>query len=219
MPVRETGTPTTLLYRIGRGDPAAWPPWDRIGDGRFDDPEGDRYRVLYAGERRACFAETLARFRPPPALLLDPERLPTDVAKAFGRVPPRWLATRRIASFRLEDLDPPARWLDVRAPETHQVLRRELASVLVGLAFTDFDISTATSSERRLTQPIGAWAYDRGYQGIVYSSRIDPNLTCIAIFERDPGVRPTAVARRPLGLDDPDLRAVAEMFGLRLPPP
>jgi hypothetical protein len=35
---REIGTPAGYLNRIGKGNPAAWPPWDRAGDGRFDDP-------------------------------------------------------------------------------------------------------------------------------------------------------------------------------------
>lgn len=57
--------PGTRLFRVGRRPtPLAWAPWPFVGEGRFDDPERRRYRVLYAGDRRACFLETLADFRP-----------------------------------------------------------------------------------------------------------------------------------------------------------
>jgi hypothetical protein len=54
-----------MLYRIGRRpDPLAWPPWEYVGSGRFDDAAGE-FRMLYATvQRRAGFVETLARFRP-----------------------------------------------------------------------------------------------------------------------------------------------------------
>lgn len=216
MPTGEVGAPSGFLYRIGTGDPTAWPLWDRVGDGRFDDPTATRYRVLYAGERRACFVETLARFRPPPARLLDRTLLPPEVSSVVGRIPLGWLSERRIARFVLHDAGQVGRWLDLREPATHQVLRRELAGLLVGLEFTDFDISTATSSERALTQPIGRWAYERGYRGIVYASRFDARLTCYAIFEHDPGIRLAQITREPLTFNDPDLRAVAALFGLSL---
>ena len=57
-------TPTEPLYRMGRRqNPLAPAPWDHVGWGRFDHPrpKEQRFRVFYAGERRACFVETLAR--------------------------------------------------------------------------------------------------------------------------------------------------------------
>ena len=206
MPVRELPTPADPLYRIGRApDPLAWPPWEFVGSERFDDPEQRRYRVLYTGERFACFLETLAGFRPD---------LQGIVAKSLT---PSWLATRRIARFSLLDSTGRHRWLDLRAPATHQVLRRELADVLVGLNATDFDVSAATSSARPLTQRIGVWAYDRGYQGIVSCSRFDPGLTCWAIFERAGGVRIVSIDIQPLVRDDPDLIRAADLFELAIP--
>ncbi|MGH2461966.1 MAG: RES family NAD+ phosphorylase [Chloroflexota bacterium] len=65
-----------------------------------------------------------------------------------------------------------------------------------------------------MTQAIARWAFDRGFEGIIYSSRLDSTLTCVAIFE--------GVATEPLGLaepiriDDPNFRAAAETFGLAL---
>jgi hypothetical protein len=198
MPSSPSAAPPDILYRIGKDNPLAFPPWDRVGDGRFDDPARARYRLLYAGERRACFFESLARFRPPPRLLLNRESLPPEIVESIGRIPPRWLRERQIASFLLVDMDPPSTWLDLRRPESHQLLRYELAALLVGLDVQDFDISIATSSERRLTQPIGNWAFEQGYQGIIYCTRFDPRLACYAIVERDNGVRIAELDRQRL---------------------
>jgi hypothetical protein len=59
------GTPRGALHRIARlPDPLAWPPWEVVGGGRFDDPRRE-FRVLYAAaQRRGAFVETLAQFRP-----------------------------------------------------------------------------------------------------------------------------------------------------------
>lgn len=96
MPVRELPGPADPLYRIGREpDPLVWPPWEFVGAERFDDPERRRYRVLYAGERYACFLETLANFRP---------HLGGVVTRNLTK---GWLDRRRVARFFLAD--PPER--------------------------------------------------------------------------------------------------------------
>jgi hypothetical protein len=206
MPPQAVPSPIGHLYRIGRApDPLAWVPWPYVGDGRFDDPHR-RFRVLYAGERRACFLEVLALFRP------------TLAGVTSATLTGQWLATRRIARFSLDDPVGRGRWLDLRSAATLQALRRTFAPQLLRLGIADFDLSAATSGDLDLTQAIAAWAYDEGYHGIAaYVTRFDPAGTGWAIFERADHVPIGDVEVQPIALDDPDLRAVADLFALPLP--
>ncbi|MPZ53766.1 MAG: hypothetical protein GEU79_13720 [Acidimicrobiia bacterium] len=69
---------------------------------RYDDPNG-QYRVLYASsERIGTFLETLARFRPEPAILAEPIASdPTDElypTNAPGVIPAAWLRKRAMGT-------------------------------------------------------------------------------------------------------------------------
>jgi len=102
-----------VLYRIGRlPDPLAWPPWDYVGTGRFDDPAGE-FRVLYATvQRRTGFLETLARFRPSLEVLAALEGVEnTDEPFPMPQVPADWYHARAIGRLRLRTRQ---RWLDLR---------------------------------------------------------------------------------------------------------
>lgn len=214
MAVNETDV---VLYRIGRSpDPLAGPsPGSPKNSGnRFDDPEG-RVWVLYAAEqRRACFAETLARFRPDVALLAQLRDLPEgddgDDTPAYGVVPDDWHLKRLMATFRVVAGQ---RWLDLREMETRELIRRELAETLSSLGRDDFDLSDALSRDRKLTQAIAAWAYDKGFHGIIYKSRLDAAFDCWAIFE---GAQIEPLVIESIARDDPDLHAVAQSLGLQL---
>ena len=86
--LRSAPTPRAVLHRLGRlPNPLDWPPADRIGANRFDDP-ARHFRVLYAARQRtACFAETLAAFRPSLELLAetgDPADITGDVVDSAG---------------------------------------------------------------------------------------------------------------------------------------
>jgi hypothetical protein len=210
-PVRLAATPRGPLHRIGRRpDPLAWPPWEAVGGGRFDDPEG-RFRVLYAARRRlGAFVESLAPLRPSLALLA---RLRAVVGTAEPvtrpRIPADWYARRAVVRLRLA---PGQRWLDLRAPATREALRRELAGELLRLGLADLDVGGVVGPARALTQAVAGWAHGQGYAGLAYASRIDQALTCWAVFE---GARFEAVGSpEPIASDDPDLRAVARLFGL-----
>jgi hypothetical protein len=202
-----------VLYRIGRlPDPLAWPPWDVVGHGRFDDPQRE-FRVLYAAtQRQGVFVETLAQFRTVLTVLARlqgvanaPEPLPRPI------VPAHWYQRHAVARLRL---NPRQRWLDLRAPATREVLRAELATTILTLGLTDLDLSRVLGPRRTLTQAIARWAYERGYAGLVYPSRLDARLTLWAVFEGG--------TFEPVGLpelitpDDPDLAATARLFGLLL---
>ncbi len=209
--------PRTLLYRLGRWpDPLALPPPQFTGAGRFDDP-ARRFRVLYvAKQRRACFAEILAAFRPDLEVIAarrdETGKLELDEQPA---IPAGWLQGRAIQQLRLGSRQ---RWLDLRALEIREQLREVFASLLVELGIPDLDLSAVTRSDlvgRKLTQQIAAWAYDNGYHGITYPSRLAGQGNCRALFE---GSRWTAAGNPELvAPDDPDLLAVARVFDLTVP--
>ena len=216
MPVRLATEPVEPLWRIGRApDPLAWPPRAFAGGGRYDDPRG-RFRVLYvAAQRRGAFVETLAGFRPAVADLAMMRALPEgdadDVFPTAGAIPDTYFR-KLIGRVRLA---PGQRWLDLRAPETHQVLRVELTEALVGLGYGDrFVWGEVLGHDHRLTQVIARWAYESEYRGLAYSSCHDARLDCWAVFE---GAVFEAEGR-PEGIDqgDPDLVAVAGLFGLAI---
>lgn len=163
--------------------------------------------MLYAGERRACFLEKLAPFRPDRDGVISP---------AITR---SWIANRRLAKFRLHDPEGRWRWLDLRSPATFAEFRRRFAVQLEAFGYRDFDLAAAVSDERGLTQPIGLWAFRRGYYGIRYPTRHDPGLSCWAVFSVVDEVDIVDIENGPLALDDEDLRAVANAWVLQLPSP
>lgn len=168
----ECPTSTDILYRIGRAPyPLTLPPWHLVGSGRFDDPRSQAaYRVLYAGERRACFYESLADFRV------------SIQGVAIQGLTIEWLARRRIAAFRLLDPDGHGRWLDLASPVTYAEFRQTFRRELAETGLTDFDVSAAASDMRFLTQAIGLWTDQQGYSGIRYVTRHAPSLHCWAAF-------------------------------------
>lgn len=213
-----SATPPDLLYRIGRWPaPCDLPPWDAVGLQRFDDPAG-RFRVLYAAEdRRACFIETLATFRPPLQVDLDPLRPAWGGRRPPlpGRIPADWHRRRAVCRLR-PNFSAGQQFLDARAPPTLVILRDVFAGLLIDLGLGDLDTSGVRGPSRRLTQAIGAWAFDQGYAGIAHKSRFDDTYSCWALFEGRatwaPAGPPELITRR-----DPDLRAAATLFGLVLP--
>jgi hypothetical protein len=171
-PVRRARTPGRALYRIGgRPDPLAWPPWEYVGSGRFDDPAGE-FRVLYAtAQRRTAFLETLAHFRPSLDVLTALQAVQnTDEPIPTPRVPTEWYPTRAVGRLRLATRP---RWLDLRSFQTREALRHELAQTLITLGLVDLDLSGVVGPKRQLTEAIARWAYGHGYAGLVYSSRSD----------------------------------------------
>lgn len=210
-PVRRARAPRTALFRIGRRpDPLAWPPWEYVGSGRFDDPAGE-FRVLYAtAQRRTAFLETLAHFRPSLDVLAALRAVEnTREPLPAPRVPAEWYRARAVGRLRLVTRQ---QWLDLRSLETREALRYELAQTLLDLGLEDLDLSGGAGPKRQLTQAVARWAYERKYRGLAYSSRFDATLTCWAIFE--------GAAFEPFGLpepilpDDPDLVSVARSFGI-----
>ncbi len=124
-------------------------------------------------------------------------------------VPPDWYQGRAVGLLRIT---PRQRWLDLRSAETREVLRHELARTLFDFGLADLDLSGVVGPGRQLTQAIARWAYEQGYNGLAYSSRLDAALTCWAIFEG--AMFEPAGPPEPILSDDPDLLRVARLFGL-----
>ena len=205
---RSARTPRVPLHRLGRlPNPLDWPPLNRTGGGRFDDPLR-RFRVLYAARQRAaCFAETFAAFRPSLELLAETGD-PADIA---GEVSAGFLRARGTARFYLQ----PGRWLDLRRIETLEVLRAAFGARLHDFGLADVDLGGVCGPRREFTQTVAAWAYEHRYHGIVYASRFGTSFECWAVFDTASIIPLPPIV--PLSLDDPDLQAVAQVFALRLP--
>jgi hypothetical protein len=217
--VQEAPPPERELFRVARRpDPFVLPAWNNVGAERFDDP-ARRFRTLYVADTRlACFLETLQAFRPTPANLerWNATRGP-DEQYPPPAVPDDWHVRRVVGRVRI---DGPMPLLDARAFATCTVLRADLASTLVRLKLPDLDPSTVRGPYRELTQEIAGWAYDRGYQGIVYRSRFDDGLSepldCLALFGVDGIAQVRPVGVDPIRRDDPDLLLAATQHRLAL---
>ncbi len=209
------GAPSPALYRVGRqSSPAAFPATPHNPAlGRFDDPEF-QFRVLYAAEtRRACFLETLAKYRPDVELFAMLSEMPEGTGVPgmdgeHGVVPRDWPDSRALATFVVEQ---GATFLDLTALATREALRPKMVALLQALGRRDFDTSDALSNERILTQAVARWAFEEGHRGIRYSSRLEPTQNCWALFE---GVNIANGAVQLIAHSDPDLLAVMRDFNL-----
>jgi hypothetical protein len=217
--------PPGLVHRIGRWpNPWAWPDWSYAGaDGtfgnRYDDPEG-HYRVLYASsERVATFVETLARFRPDPAVVAGLEEIEAEPGderpSVAGTVPREWLEHRAIGSGQLT-----GRYVEIGATETLSDLRTALAPRLVHYQLEDLDAAAIRMRvPRRFTQEISRHVFvqgDRGerrWDGIAYLSRLGDDLHNWALFEPH---EPTEALSSPIAPDDADLARALDILGLQM---
>jgi hypothetical protein len=160
--------------------------------------------------RRACFVETLAPYRPDLRQLAAEANVATrESPREPSKVPADWCDERRIGRFRLRAGQS---WLDLRAFETREALRRLFARELLNLGLPDLDVSVALTTNRALTQVIARWAYENGYHGVAYTSRFDAAFSCWAVF--DNAALEPILPFEPISPDDPDLHATATLFGL-----
>lgn len=135
-----------------------------------------------------------------------------------GGVPRDWRLQRSRVTLAAPNALP---FVDVEAPETHDYLTRAMAAELIALGYErPLDVATVRGRDRLLTRAIALHAYtsadDDGmpsYSGIRYLSRISSAWECWAIFE---GTAVTQVGEQPIELNDPDLKTVEQLFGLRV---
>ncbi len=107
--------------------------------------------------------ETLSAFRPALRdLALVESLLPSaelDLPRSIGHVPAAYFA-RRIAAFRVDQAQ---RWLDLRSPQTHAILRVGLASELVTAGYSGaFNFGEIIGSDYVITRLVSRWSYDSG---------------------------------------------------------
>lgn len=188
MAVAVVQAPAGGIWRVARGgDPFAPPPrlprTDLTKGNRFDALTLE-YDVLYFGtDLETCFGETLARFRPKLSLLsLVEEEWGALGHMEVGAVAADWRHRRTAGHVKLPG---DCVFVDVEAPETHQILRKELALGIASLGHEDLDVVTVRGGDRRVTQLISQWVYaqDR-YAGIRYLSRLNSGWECWAVFYR-----------------------------------
>lgn len=219
-----------------------WAAPDGTFGNRFDDPSAEdgrpaeeRFRIIYcATQRAATFGETLARFRVSLPLLSALEAIDDDepIAQSLrgvvdpddprhGLLPADWRMRRRIGHTVL---DPSLRFVDLSHPETMQSLRTALSPLAERLGIIDVDLSSVTSPQRRFTQGIARYVHEQvgevgqpRFAGIRYPSRLNPEWECWAVFDdrirHMPGWPNIPTSFFP---DDPDLQAVARLFGLTI---
>ncbi len=178
------------------------------------------YGMLYcATDLAGCYAEALARFRVHPRMrgLIgnDWDRRPSTMR--LGHLASGWREDHVLVR-----VVPPkdARFLDVDATATREVLMKELHSELsawgVENRLTDEHIH---GGDRRIARQIAAWTVaqrdrtgHRLAQGIAYRSGYG-GRQCWAVLE---DVDLEDAERRPVRLEDPALQEIATEYGLRL---
>ena len=181
---------------------------------------GNRYDVagggvLYcASEPEACFAETLGRFRPSPAVVAALGELEAGRMNV-GSVPADWRLRRVCVHI---DCEQPLPFLDVESPSTLAHLGEVLAGDLAALAVTrPLDVSLMRGSDRRVPRLVARWAYSQQdatgapvFSGLRYESKLG-GYECWAIFDGTPA---RVLATSPVSRNDEVLLRVARMFGL-----
>ena len=210
-----------LVYRVGRLagplDPSRIAAEDALATragNRFDVVGGG---VIYCGtEARGCFAETVARFRPSAKMRALMQQEDSGFV-ACGGVPQNWRDQRTVVSVRIVD---PLPFIDIDHPVTHEYLNAKMADELAGLGVETLDVGNIRGPNRLVTRAAASWAYwaedaagSAKYSGIRYMSRVLPDQECWAVFEGTPIVE---VSRRAIEINDPDLSAVADVWGLRI---
>jgi hypothetical protein len=222
--MRFVEAPATGVWRVARApDPLALsaplPPDETDGattGNRFDAPRGTYGVRYFSSTLDGCFGETLARFRPSPALLTA---LDGDWEERFlrpGEVPADWRYRRLAVRVQPQPEISGAiggRFLDVEALASRQRLRAELANLLAYYELDDLDIATVRGRDRRITRWISQWAYDQGLAGIRYLSRLNDDWECWAVFDH---VLIEEQERLSILREDQALSRVAKLFGLRV---
>jgi len=212
---------------VGRTpDPISFPDPPRADDldypragNRFDSPTENFGVCYFASDLKACFGETLSRFRPNPALAAAAEE---DDFMQVGEVPADW-RNQRIAvqaTFVPTETLPQIRFLDVEALATRRHLEHELAPLLAYYGYTELDVPTVRGGDRRITRWIGKWAFEQrdargvpSFAGIRYLSRLNTEWECWAVFH---DVETKELSRQPIEREHPDLTAIARSFGIRV---
>lgn len=221
---RVVGLPDSGIWRVGWAtSPLHAPPpraldlADTDAGNRFDAIGADFETSYYGTNPSACFAETLAHRRPKPALLdLIADGDEWKYFMAPGKIEAEWRRKRLLTRVILEEAD--QRFLDLQNHRTLAWINREFRAVLLLADLDEITVDTITKGDRKVTRYIASWIYkfrdssgEPLFAGLRYSSRHGGDLECWAVFDR---TRIKPVETRTIRSDDPDLRRIAELFGL-----
>lgn len=220
LPVTVKAAPDDGVWRLGWVEAPI--SYNQVEPETFEGSSAGRYSLfsygtLYCASRPAgCYAEGLAKFRLSPKVRgLMAGTAPGPGQMALRDIPSSWRDNRILV--RLVPVHR-AQFLDLETEETRAVLARELRTELQA-----FDIEGPLTDEhlhgrdRNVTRQIAAWAVSRRnqdqhqlFQGLTYRSSYG-GRRCWAIW-RDTELK--EVERRPIQVEDPALREVAEEYGL-----
>lgn len=180
---------------------------------RFDVPGGG---VLYAStEARGCFAETLARLRPSPAMRgLDFSSDPHHMQP--GSIARDWRLQRRKYELEMGD---PLPFVDVEHEETRAWMTDLMGPDLERYQVQAIDVHDIRGSNRLLTREIARRIYistdEEGealYSGIRYVSKLG-DYECWAIFD---GTPVDEFAAHPIEFNDPEMTHIVDLYGLTM---
>lgn len=201
-------------FRLRVGDPDM--SQDPRAGFRFDSQRGD-YGVIYFGSSlTCCFAEVLQGYSPSAtvraAVNEDARDQGLHAANALGS---DWRHSRVAALARVADHRP---FVNVEHPETHAVLKDELATTLANLGVEHLNVSSVRGEDRRVTREISQWVHDQvdpgdtcRYAGIRYLSKINSDWECWCLFDDcllEPGIL------NPIPRDMPELQEAADLLSL-----
>jgi len=183
--------------------------------------EEERFRVIYCATQSAgAFGETMARYRKSPRLLAELQRIDDDdlldPELEGGTVPEDFRLKRSLGTTQLNDN---LIFADFRNGEALTTLGQELAPWLSRFALDEIDLSTITSSQRRLTQEAARYVHELAnsgqtvFAGIRYVSRLHADWELWAIFH-DRMIHSPEETAGVIREDDPGLQEAARVLGL-----
>ena len=114
---------------------------------------------------------------------------------------------------------------DIGSSESLAHLLDVLAARLIHFGYHDLDGAAIREARREFTQEISFYVFGRAdsagapmFSGLAYRSRLGDEFTNWAIFERPDRDPVLNAAATDLRVDDPDLLATLQLFGLTLVP-
>ncbi|MBI4898353.1 MAG: RES family NAD+ phosphorylase [Actinobacteria bacterium] len=228
MSVRVVKAPEAGLWRVERSPSTAlFPPtltYEELDDpsvgNRFDSPDGEYGVKYFCTKREACFGETLARFRPDPALATVD--LDDDGMMNRAEVPADWRQSRTSKRVVLTTSEAVAdhRFVDVEDFETRLHIEQAVRPLLALRSAAHIDVPEIRGPDRVLTRTISKWVHaqrdelgTRKFAGIRFLSKLNTEWECWALFE---GCEFDCVETRAITRTDPELVRIAKLFSINV---
>jgi len=198
----------------------------RVEDASLADA-GNRFDVVGGGvlyvatNSRATFLETLAPLRPSPAMVSIAHQDEKAGFMGPGQIPREWRESRRMFKLGHVDAAQTLPFVDLEDLETRSELLRHLGEKIVEFGVETMDIPDVTGTNRLLTREISQWCYAQTdesghpiYGGVRYTSRLDANEECWAVFWRNEVL--FVDEQRAISVDDSNLIEVCDAWQMRV---